>query len=211
MLSRRVLPALLFLGLLGGCTASPPLPAAGELLDAAKANFTAVRSLHFSVVVNGVLPGLPLSKLEGNANLAGHGQATGSAEFGDRKFSFTVSGDKATTTGTDGHETRETTPFTVGRYLGPDSGLMSLLTEIRQPQTEIRETIQHVDGYRVGGTVAQAVAAKLVPQIRDDVNVKIWVTAAQPRRFARLWLQVPPATERDSPVMYEVLLTDQRP
>ncbi|WP_037815697.1 LppX_LprAFG lipoprotein [Amycolatopsis nivea] len=211
MLSRRVLPALLLLGLVGGCTAAPPLPAADGLLAAAKTNFAKVTSLHFSVGVNGVLPGLPMTKLVGNATLKRGGQASGSAEFTDRSFSFTVSGPTATTKDTKGRETNGPTPFTVDRFLGPHGGLIRLLDSLQQPKTEIRETIQHVDGYRVGGTVPQAVAANLVPQIHDDVNVKIWVTVAEPHRFARMWLQVPPATNRDSPVMYEVLLTDQQP
>ncbi|MGW7536812.1 LppX_LprAFG lipoprotein [Amycolatopsis sp. NPDC054798] len=211
MLSRRVLPALLLLGLVGGCTAAPPLPAADGLLAAAKANFAKVRSLHFSVGVNGVLPGLPMTKLVGNATLRNGGQASGSAEFTDRSFAFTVSGQTATTKDTKGGETSGPTPFTVDRFLGPHAGLIRLLDSLRQPNTEIRETIQHVDGYRVGGTVPQAVATTLVPQIHSDVNVKVWVTASEPRRFARMWLQVPPATNRDSPVMYEVLLTDQQP
>ena len=211
MLSRRVLPALLLLGLVGGCTAAPPLPAADGLLAAAKTNFSEVRSLHFSVGVNGVLPGLPLIKLAGNATLENGGQASGSAELTDRSFAFTVSGHAATAKDTKGRETSGPTPFTVGRFLGPHSGLIRLLNSLRQPRTEIRETIQHIDGYRVGGTVPQAVAASLVPQIHSDVNVKVWVTDAEPRRFARMWLQVPPATNHDSPVMYEVLLTDQQP
>jgi lipoprotein LprG len=211
MLSRRLLPALLLLGLVGGCTAAPALPAANELLAAAKANFAKVQSLHFEVGVNGVLPGLPLVNLEGNATLKGKGQASGSAQYADRTFSFTVAGTTAKTKDTKGHGTVGPTPFTPGRYLGQHGALVELLSALRNPTTELRETIQHIDGYRVSGTVPQAVAAKLVPQIHADVNVKVWVTVAEPRRFARMWLQVPPASDRDSPVMYEVLLTDQRP
>ncbi|WP_020662324.1 LppX_LprAFG lipoprotein [Amycolatopsis benzoatilytica] len=211
MLSRRALPVLLLFGLAAGCSAAPPLPAAGELLAAAKTNFAAVRSLRFTVGVNGVLPGLPMTKLSGDMTLQGKGAVSGRAEFVDRAFTFAVSGSTATTKDAKGHETTGSTAFTASRYLGPGGSLVELLGALRQPQTEIREVIQQIDGYRVGGTLPRAVAAKLIPQIHSDVNVKVWVTVAEPRRFARMWLQVPPASERDSPVMYEVLLTDQQP
>ncbi|MBB4685949.1 LppX_LprAFG lipoprotein [Amycolatopsis jiangsuensis] len=215
MLSRRALPALLLAGLVGGCTASSPLPAGRELLDAAKTSFSSVRSLHFSVAVTGVLPGLPLSKLDGEANLDRSGHAAGTAELADstgkRGFSFTVEGSTASTKDSKGHVQTDRAAFTVQQFLGPDGGFVNLLTALRNPTTEIRETIQGVDGYRVSGTVPQAAAARLAPQIHADVNAKIWVTVAQPRRFARLWLQVPPETVRDSPVVFEVLLTQQVP
>jgi len=211
MLSRRALPVLLLLGLAAGCTAAPSLPTATELLSAAKTNFAAVQSLRFTVGVNGVLPGLPLTKLSGAVTVPGNGQMSGSAEFVDHKFTYTVDGDTATAKDAKGVETRGTTQFTASRYFGPQGTLVELLGALRQPQTEIREIIQQIDGYRVGGTLPQSVAAKLIPQIHSDVNVKVWVTVAEPRRFARMWLQVPPASAHDSPVMYEVLLADQRP
>lgn len=215
MLSRRLLPALLLVGLVGGCTASSPLPRGSELLSSATTTFASVRSLHFSVRVNGVLRALPLSKLDGEASVENGGHATGTAEVansgGKRDFSFTVDGDTASTKDSKGRTQHGPATFTVHRFLGPDGGFVALLSALRTPTTEIRETIQGVDGYRVGGTLPPAVAARLVPQIHTDVNVKVWVTVAQPHRFARLWLQVPPETIQDSPVMFEVLLTQQIP
>ncbi|GAA3541621.1 LppX_LprAFG lipoprotein [Amycolatopsis ultiminotia] len=167
------------------------------------------------MAVNGVLPRLPLSKLDGEAGLDNGGRAAGTGELanstGEREFSFTVNGGAATTKDSKGHATSGPATFTVQRFLGPDGGFVNLLGALRKPQTEIRETIQGVDGYRVGGTLPQAVASRLVPQIHSDVNVKVWVTVTQPHRFARLWLQVPPETITDSPVMFEVLLTQQVP
>ncbi|MGW4483379.1 LppX_LprAFG lipoprotein [Amycolatopsis sp. NPDC004368] len=207
MRCRRFLPALLLLGLIGGCTA-PSLPPAGDLLGEAGTNFAGVRSLHFSVVVNGVLPGLPLSTAEGDASLDGGGHAVGNAELADatsdRKFSFVLDGTHATTRDSSGKTWSGPATFTVGDFLGPDGGLARLLDGLGEPRTETREPVHGLDTYRVGGTLPAKVATSLVPQIHSDVQVKVWVTAAEPRRFTRLWLQVPPATEKDSPVMYEV-------
>ncbi|WP_328606670.1 LppX_LprAFG lipoprotein [Amycolatopsis sp. NBC_00345] len=213
MRCRRFLPALLLLGLVGGCTASPSLPAGGELLGAAKTTFSQVRSLHFSVAVNGVLPGLPLRQLDGDAALADGGRASGQAQVQngaqDHKFDFVLDGDTATTKDTSGVSWTGPSPFTVAGFLGADGSLSAMLGAVSGARTEIREPVHGLDTYRVGGSVPAAVAARLLPQIHDDVLVKVWVTASEPRRFARLWLQVPPETERDSPVMFEVTLSQQ--
>ncbi|MFI5612293.1 LppX_LprAFG lipoprotein [Amycolatopsis sp. NPDC051903] len=212
MRCRRFLPVLLLLGLVGGCTA-PSLPSADDLLGAAETNFAGVRGAHFSVVVNGVLPGLPLSSAEGDATLDDGGRAAGNAELAgptsDRKFSFTVDGTHATTHDTTGKSWSGPATFTVSRFLGPDGGLAKLLSSLQHPQTETQEPVHGVDMYRVGATVPAEVATGLVPKIHSDVNVKVWVTTAEPRRFARLWLQVPPPTEKDSPVMYELELSKE--
>ena len=213
MRCRRFLPALLLLGLVGSCSAAPPLPAGGELLGAAKTTFSDVRSLHFAVDVNGVLPGLPLRQLDGDATLSGGGYATGQAQVQngaqDHKFSFVVDGDTATTKDPSGQSWTGPSPFKVAGFLGANGSLAQLLGAVSGAHTEIRESMQGVDAYRVGGSVPAAVATRLLPQIHDDVLVKVWVTVSEPRRFARLWLQVPPATERDSPVMFEVMLSQQ--
>ncbi|MEV0064778.1 MULTISPECIES: LppX_LprAFG lipoprotein [unclassified Amycolatopsis] len=212
MRCRRFLPVLLLLGLVGGCTA-PSLPPAGDLLGAAGANFAGVRSLHFSVVVNGVLPGLPLSTVDGDATLDDGGHAAGTAELenatSDRKLSFVLDGTHATTHDSTGATWSGPATFTVGDFLGPDSGLAHLLSSLGNPQTETREPVHGLDTYRVGGVLPEKVATRLLPQIHSDVNVKVWVTAAEPRRFARFWLQVPPPTEKDSPVMFEVTLSNE--
>jgi lipoprotein LprG len=212
MRCRRFLPALLLLGLVGGCTA-PTLPSASDLLGAAESNFAGVRSAHFSVTVNGVLPGLPLSTAEGDATLDDGGRATGHAELAgptsDRKFSFTVDGTHATTHDSTGASWSGRTTFTVASFLGPDGGLSGMLRSLAGPQTETQEPVHGVDMYRVGATLPANAATRLLPQIHSAVNVKVWITTAQPRRFARLWLQVPPPTDKDSPVMFEVELSHE--
>ncbi|MDT8909304.1 LppX_LprAFG lipoprotein [Amycolatopsis sp. PS_44_ISF1] len=213
MRCRRFLPALLLLGLTGGCTASPPLPAGGELVSAAETTFAQVQRVHFAVEVNGVLPGFTLRQAEGDATLTGGGHASGQAQVQngaqDHKFDFELDGDTATTKDASGASSTRRSPLTVAGFLGEHGGLAQLLGAVTGARTEIQESVHGVDAYRVGGSVPAAVAARLLPQIHDDVLVKIWVTTSEPRRFARLWLQVPPETQRDNPVMFEVTLSQQ--
>ncbi|MFE0027992.1 LppX_LprAFG lipoprotein [Amycolatopsis sp. NPDC059021] len=215
MRSLRFLLALV-LGLAGGCAASPstPLPAGAELLSAAASSFATVRSTHFSLGVNGVLPGLPLRQIEGDATVDDGGRATGTADVQDDvrrvKFSFDLRGGEVTRTDPSG-TVREPVPpeFAVSALLGPQGGLRRLLDGVGAARTEGRERVEDVDAFRVGGVVPVAVVSRVLPQIHADVTVKVWVSESEPRQFVRLWLQVPPPGEHQSPVMFELGLTRQ--
>lgn len=205
---------LLVLLLTAGCTGSPdtrgPFPAGSELVRDAAKSFAEVRSVHFAAGVNGVLPGFPLRLIEGDATLDGGGAATGTADVqdgeGHTKYRFTVrDGQVSTEAGT------EPLPemYAVGKFLGPSAGLKRLLDGVTDAKTEGRENVDGTAALRVGGRVPAAVAHGVLPQVDDDVVVKVWVSADGPRRFARLWAQIPPAGDHLSPVMIELSLTKQ--
>ncbi|GAA4549602.1 LppX_LprAFG lipoprotein [Amycolatopsis samaneae] len=206
----------LVLGLTSGCAASPepPLPAGAELVSAAARTFATVRSTHFSLGVNGVLPGFPLRQIEGDATLDDGGRATGSADVQDdvrrTKFTFDLRGGEVTRTDPSGTSRGPVPPeYAVPALLGPDGGLRRLLDGVGSAVTERRERVEDVDAFRVGGVVPAAVATRVLPQIHADVIVKVWMSESEPRRFVRLWLQVPPPGEHQSPVMFELALTRQ--
>jgi len=210
----RRLAFLLVLLVTAGCTGSPdtrgPFPAGSELVRDAATSFAAVRSVHFAAGVNGVLPGFPLRLIEGDATLDGGGAATGTADVqdgeGHTKYRFTVrDGRVSTEAGT------EPLPemYAVGAFLGPSAGLKRLLDGVTDAKTEGRENVDGAAALRVGGRVPAAVAHGVLPQVTTDVTVKVWVSADGPRRFARLWVQIPPSDEHLSPVMIELSLTRQ--
>lgn len=196
---------LLVLLLTAGCTGSPdtrgPFPAGAELVRDAAASFASVRSVHFAAGVNGVLPGFPLRQIEGDATLDGGGSATGTADVQDgdshTKFPFDVRGDQVPAA------------YAVGAFLGPDGGLKRLLDGVTDAKTEGRENVDGAAALRVGGRVPAAVAHGVLPQVTTDITVKVWVSAEGPRRFVRLWAQIPPAGDHLSPVMIELSLTKQ--
>lgn len=208
------LTLLLVLLLTAGCTGSPdtrgPFPAGSELVRDAATSFAEVRSVHFAAGVNGVLPGFPLRLIEGDATLDGGGTATGTADVqdgeGHTKYRFTVrDGQVSTEAGT----TPLPEGYAVGRFLGPSAGLKRLLDGVTDAKTEGRENVDGAAALRVGGLVPAAVAHGVLPQVDDDVVVKVWVSADGPRRFVRLWAQIPPAGDHLSPVMIELSLTKQ--
>ncbi|WP_410617333.1 LppX_LprAFG lipoprotein [Amycolatopsis sp. lyj-109] len=201
------LALLLALLLTAGCTGSPdtrgPFPAGADLVREAATSFASVRSVHFAAGVNGVLPGFPLRQIEGDATLADGGTATGTADVqdgeGHTKFPFDVH---------DGQESR----YRVSTFLGPQGGLKRLLDGVTDAKTEGRENVDGAPALRVGGQVPATVAHGVLPQVTADLTVKVWVADdGGPRRFVRLWVQIPPAGDHLSPVMIELSLTEQQP
>ncbi|MGW5722332.1 LppX_LprAFG lipoprotein [Amycolatopsis sp. NPDC003865] len=205
------LALLLVLLLTAGCTGSPdtrgPFPAGSELVRDAATSFASVRSVHFAAGVNGVLPGFPLRQIEGDATLDGGGAATGTADVqdgdGHTKFRFEVRGEQVAERGPLPEE------YAVGAFLGPDGGLKRLLDGVTDAKTEGKENVDGVAALRVGGRVPAAVAHGVLARVTTDITVKVWVSAEGPRRFARLWVQIPPAGDHLSPVMIELSLTRQ--
>jgi lipoprotein LprG len=201
---------LLVLLLTAGCTGSPdtrgPFPAGAELVRDAATSFASVRSVHFAAGVNGVLPGFPLRQMEGDATLDDGGAATGtvdvqddSADGGHTKFPFDVR---------DGQDSLPEA-YRVSAFLGPDGGLKRLLDGLTDARTEGRENVDGSPALRVGGRVPAAVAHTVLAPIDADLNVKVWVSDGEPRRFVRLWVQIPPPDDHLSPVMIELSLTKQ--
>ncbi|MET8854145.1 LppX_LprAFG lipoprotein [Amycolatopsis sp. NPDC004625] len=201
----RRLALLLVLLLTAGCTGSPdtrgPFPAGSELVHAAATSFASVRSVHFAAGVNGVLPGFPLRQIEGDATLAGGGAAKGTADVQD--------GDGHTKYPFDVHDSQKP-PYPVSAFLGREGGLKRLLDGVTDAETEGRENVDGAPALRVAGRVPAAVAHSVLAAVDADLNVKVWVSDdGGPRRFARLWVQIPPPDNHLSPVMIELSLTKQ--
>jgi lipoprotein LprG len=201
------LALFLVLLLTAGCTGSPdtrgPFPAGAELVRDAATSFATVRSVHFAAGVNGVLTGFPLRQIEGDATLDDGGSATGTADVqdgdGHTKFPFEVR---------DGQGALPEA-YAVSAFLGPDGGLKRLLDAFTDAKTEGRENVDGAAALRIGGRVPAAVAHGVLAQADADLNVKVWVSDALPRRFVRLWVQIPPPDNHLSPVMIELSLTNQ--
>ena len=101
--------------------------------------------------------------------------------------------------------------YTVSRFLGAHGGLKRLLDGVTDAKTEGRENVDGAPALRVGGKVPANVAYSVLAQAKADLTVKIWVADdGGPRRFVRLWVQIPPAGDHLSPVMIELSLTKQQ-
>ncbi|SFW92403.1 LppX_LprAFG lipoprotein [Amycolatopsis australiensis] len=209
---------LLVLLLTAGCTGSPdtrgPFPAGSDLVREAAQSFAAVRGVHFAAGVNGVLPGFPLRQIEGDATLDDGESATGTADVqdddagdGHTKFGFIVNGRHVST---DAGAGPLPDAYTVSRFLGAHGGLKRLLDGVTDARTEGRENVDGAAALRVGGRVPAAVAHSVLAQVDADLTAKVWVSDTLPRRFVRLWVQIPPPDNHLSPVMIELSLTRQQ-
>ncbi|WP_181776244.1 LppX_LprAFG lipoprotein [Amycolatopsis pittospori] len=211
MRCRHLVPALLLtIGLIGGCAGSPPLPAAPELVSAAADSLVSMRSVRFTLGVNGVVTGLPVRGLDGEISL--EGGAVGNADLQDDfervKVKYRLSGDEIMLSGPGVERViPASAPYTPEAMLGADGGLRRLLLGATDLRGERWERVQDTESIRIGAKVPAAVIGGIVPEIRSDVFVKLWISKAAPRRLMRVWVQVPPTKPEEFAVMLELALT----
>lgn len=213
-----VFALLLTIGLTGGCAESldsgEPLPSAPNLVSAAADSLISLRSVRFVLEVNGVAPGLPVRAISGDVSLDGgrYGSAMGNADLQNDiervKVTYRLDGDEVILTRPDGERVIPVDPnYTPRALLGADGGLRRLLTGATDLRTERWERVQDIDSVRIAAKVPAAVIGGIMPEIRADVFVKLWVSKAEPRQFVRVWLQVPPTKPEEFAVMLELALT----
>ncbi|WP_280270077.1 LppX_LprAFG lipoprotein [Nocardia wallacei] len=58
--------------------------------------------------------------------------------------------------------------------LDPDRGLTRMLRNFRDPRTEIRETHEGVQAFRVAGDIPQEDARTWLPELRQDARLVVW-------------------------------------
>ncbi|MFI7123188.1 LppX_LprAFG lipoprotein [Amycolatopsis sp. NPDC049868] len=211
MRCRHLVPALLLtLGLIGGCAGSPPLPPAREYVSAAADSLVSLRSVRFTLGVNGVVTGLPVRGLDGEVSL--EGGAVGKADLQDDfervKVDYRLSGSEITLSGPGGERViPASAAYTPQAMLGADGGLRRLLTGATELRGERWERVQDTESFRIAAKVPAAVIGGIVPEIKSDVFVKLWISRDEPRRLVRVWLQVPPTKPEEFAVMLELALT----
>lgn len=220
MLRRRT--AGVFLSLLAlacGCSASPdtrgPLPDASTLVTAAAVAFDQVRAFRFDFSVSGSIPGLDIREVKGQASRDGgpFGSATGQADMQESvnrfELTFAIVGDKLQLTDAKDVHTEQPVPaaYNPVALLNPAKGLPNLLRSATNVKTETKEDVKGVATYRVTGELGRDAVASVVPAIQSDVDVKFWVSQAEPRTLVRVWMQVPPRQPNEGAVMLELGLS----
>lgn len=192
---RRTWIVGLFVGLVGmvgmvaGCTSggsasTTNLPAAATLLGNAASSMRTVSTVHFSIVVNGTMAGVPIQNADGDLNA--QGQAKGNAKIsllgqltqvefvltnrifylkgptgGYQKVSATLAGNL----------------FDPSAILDPNRGIAKVLGSVQGASTQGRETVNGTDCYRITGKIGKDTVAALIPGITTDVNATLWVAA----------------------------------
>jgi lipoprotein LprG len=160
------------------------LPDGAGLLKASAASTADIKSAHFTLVVNGEVPDLPVKKAEGDLTREGkNGAAKGTVSMNLLGSLFEgefVLVDSLYIKGPTGGWTKVPASYAKNLYdpaaiLEPDHGIAKVLSSVRNAKTEGTEDIDGVSTYRVSGDVTKDVVADLVPGIDSDVDITFWV------------------------------------
>jgi lipoprotein LprG len=163
-----------------------PLPNAAGLLKDAAASMAEVRSAHFTLNVNGEIPGLSVQKADGDLTRengeSGAAKGTVSMMALGSLFEgeFVLVDDSLYIEGATGGWQKLPASFARDLYdpaaiLDPERGIAKVLASVQNPATEGSEDIDGVSTYRVGGRVTKDVVAALVPGIDSDVDIVFWL------------------------------------
>jgi lipoprotein LprG len=169
----------------GGAEGSS-LPDAAGLLAAAAKSTAQIKSAHFTLTVNGKVPGLDVQSAEGDLTRAdgGAGAAQGTVKmtlFGSLfEGDFVIVDDKAYIKGpTGGYQTLPASLianlYDPAAILDPSRGVANVLSNVEDPNTETAEDVDGVATYRVKGKAGKDVVANLVPGVNSDVDVTFWL------------------------------------
>jgi lipoprotein LprG len=168
----------------GGEASSLP-DAAGLLADAAKSTAD-IKSAHFTLAVNGKVPGLDVQSAEGDLTResGGAGAAKGTVTmtlFGSLfEGEFVIVDDTAYVKGPTGGyqelpETLRANLYDPAAILDPSRGVANVLSNTQDAKTEAAEEIDGVPTYRVKGKASKDVVADLVPGVDSDVDITFWL------------------------------------
>ncbi|HEX2131170.1 MAG TPA: LppX_LprAFG lipoprotein [Actinophytocola sp.] len=185
------------------CTSDEPagdLPDGGELLADAAASTAEIQSAHFTLTVNGDVPGLDVQSAEGDLTREGDGGARGTVSMmlmGSLfEGEFVLLGDKAWIKGPTGDHQELPAAMVVNLYdpaaiLDPERGVANVLSNVQDPVTEGTEDVDGVATYRVKGTVARDVITNLVPGLDSDVDVTFWLRQDEGHQPVKASVAVP--------------------
>jgi lipoprotein LprG len=184
-----LLGLLSLLALLAGCSGggggSSNLPAASSLLSASGTAMRQVTSVHFSITVNGTLPGVPIQNADGDLNA--QGQAKGSAKISELgeflQVDFVLVNKTFYLKGATGGYQKVPAAIAGGLFdpaaiLDPNRGVAKLLTSVQNASTQDQESVNGTNCYKITGKVDKATVAAIVPGVDNDVTATIWVASS---------------------------------
>lgn len=218
MVTRRfVLGGIALLLALTGCTSSSepsgPLPDGQPLLTDAAASAAAINSAHFTIVVNGTVPGLTVQGAEGDLNKDGSGKGTAKISQSGLllEVEFVLLDKKLYIKGPTGpfqEVPGGTDLYDPSAILDPARGIAKVISSISDPKTETAEKINDTPTYRVSGKSTKAAVQEIVPGVTGDVDIKVWVREDGKHQPVRAWIQLPPEKQGAGAATVEVTLSE---
>ncbi|MEU5260626.1 LppX_LprAFG lipoprotein [Amycolatopsis sp. NPDC021455] len=188
MILRRTLLAAVALGaaIVTGCSSGggTSLPDAGGLLKDSATAAGGVTSTHFTLKVNGTVPGLSVHSLDGDLTKANGGGAKGTGtlelmgQVVDAQFVL-VDGSLYIKGPTGGFQRipamLSSSIYDPSAILDPQRGIPKVLSSVQGPKTDGQEDVGGTPTYRVTGTVPKDALAALVPGVSSDANATFWL------------------------------------
>ena len=226
MLTRRI-----FLGTLAfsaavvtGCTTDTTpgetanLPDAARLLGESASAVRDVRSAHFTMTVNGSIPGISVQTAEGD--LTREGGPAGGAK-GTVKLTlagqliegeFVLVDDSLYLKGPTGTFQRYPSSLTSEYYdpsaiLDPDRGFAKVLTSITGATTEAREKVDGTSAYKITGRAGKDAVGNIVPGVESEVDITVWLDEDGMHLPIRTLVTFPKPDGEDAPTV-DVVVSD---
>ncbi len=192
MMRRILLVTLAFTAAVAtACSSDEPagdgnLPDATGLLNDAAASTAEITSAHFTLAVNGEIPGLPVKSAEGDltreGSPGGAAKGTVSMDLMGSLFEgeFVLVDDTVYIKGPTGGFTQLPASMVRSVYdpaaiLDPEKGIANVLKNVTDARTEGAEDVDGVSTYKVTGRVTKDVVSSLVPGIDSDVDITFWL------------------------------------
>jgi len=160
------------LALLTSCTSGGDLPDGATLLSESAESMRSVKTVHFTIKVDGELPDVPVKDADGDLTSAGDSKGTAKVTFGGQLLSieYVLTGGNLHFKGPTGGFTKLPAAFAGQVYdpsaiLNPDKGVAKVLASAKDARTKSSGDVSVVEA-----TVPKDVAAGLVPGISADVK-----------------------------------------
>ncbi len=174
--------------LVGGCSSSKqsaaPLPDAATLLSTSNLTTRNVKSVHLVLSVTGKIKGLPVTTLTGDLTTSPDTAAKGEANLtvlgSSVDAQFVVDDGTLYAALTPGHWESfgpAAAIYDPSEILNPNTGLANVLTNISNPKSESRETINGQSTVKITGTASADAVNGLAPHLKatQPLPATVWI------------------------------------
>jgi lipoprotein LprG len=173
--------------LVGGCSSkqsTAPLPDAATLLSKSNLTTRNVKSVHLVLSVTGAIHGLPVKTLTGDLTTSPDTAAKGEADLtvlgSSVDAQFVVDDGTLYAALTPGHWESfgpASAIYDPSEILNPNTGLANVLTNISNPKSESRETINGQSTIKITGTASADAVNGVAPQLKatQPLPATVWI------------------------------------
>jgi lipoprotein LprG len=187
MVFRRVLLASVALVATACSSNNNNAPAGGgqdaaALLKESAAATKNIQSAHFTLKVNGTIPGISVHSADGDLTKAGAAKGKVNMELLGNLFEgeFVLVDNTIYIKGPTGPYQQlpaslVASIYDPGAILNPDKGISKVLASVQNPKFEGTETVDGQATNKVSGKVAKDIASSIVPGLSSDVDLTFWL------------------------------------